>query len=140
MEGIPIDPIDPIESREKVSRDQVLNAYKKLAEKVGDPALLDGNDPEVISAGELFDTWRIKLDEETKGDEDAELRHNFEKTMLYVDAGFHDTKYLGDVLGWLVSDAHDANKDINNPSRINLRNDMAEAMKKIRSLLGSTKE
>ncbi|MDQ5968858.1 MAG: hypothetical protein QG579_15 [Patescibacteria group bacterium] len=125
------------ESAEKVSREEVLNAYKKLAIKAGDPAGLDRSDPEVAAAERLEQTWQQQGDVETQDDEDARLRHNFEKTMLYVDAGFHDPEYLKDVLGWLAQDAGDANKDTENPSRVALKHDMAEAMNKIRSLLGS---
>jgi hypothetical protein len=68
---------------------------------------------------------------------DASLRYNFEKTMLFVDAGFHDPGYLKDILGWLFQDAEDTKKDENNSTRVQLRKDMADAMRKIRRLLGS---
>ena len=125
------------ESSERVSREEVLNAYKKLAIKAGDPAGLDSADAEVAAAERLEQTWQEQGDVETQDDEDARLRHNLQKTTHYVDAGFHDPEYLKDVLGWLAQDAGDANKDTENPSCVALRHDVAEAMNKIRSLLGS---
>ena len=125
------------ESAERVSRGEVLNAYKKLAIRSGDPAGLDSNDPEVEDAERLERMWEKREEAETQEDEDARLRQKKKKTMLYVDAGFHDPEYLKDVLGWLAQDAGDANKDTENPSRVALRHDIAEAMNKIRSLLGS---
>ena len=129
--------VTPVESGEKVSRDQVLSAYKKLAGKAGDPAELDENDPEVISAEKLYEMWEARLSNETMSDGDAQLRHNFEKTMLFVDAGFHDPDYLEDVLDWLFQDANEASKNKENPSRIALRKDIAKAIKKVKSLLNS---
>jgi hypothetical protein len=66
------------------------------------------------------------------------MRHNFEKTMLFIEAGFHDTEYLKEVLGWLFQDADNATKDVDSPKRKQLRDDMAVAMRKIRSLLGES--
>jgi hypothetical protein len=124
-------------SGEKVSRDQVLDAFKKLTGKGTDPADLDENDPEVAEANKLFDRWSVQQEDKTKSDDDERNRHNFEKTMLYVDAGFHDPEYLKDVLGWIFQDAGDVEKDASNPDRVQLRNDMASAMRKIRILLGT---
>ncbi|MHB1316767.1 MAG: hypothetical protein ACYCZW_02825 [Minisyncoccota bacterium] len=122
------------ESGEKVSREKVLNAFKKLTRKGTDPADLDENDPEVEEANKLFERWGVQQE---SGGEDASLRHNFEKTMLFVDAGFHDPEYLKEVLGWIYQDVGDAKKDVNNPNRVQLRSDMVNAMNKIRKLLGS---
>jgi hypothetical protein len=124
------------ESGEKVSREDVLDAFKKLIGKGTDPADLDDNDPEVKEANRLFERWSAQQESEAQG-EDASLRYNFEKTMLFVDAGFHDPGYLKDILGWLFQDAEDTKKDENNSTRVQLRKDMADAMRKIRRLLGS---
>lgn len=114
---------------EKISKDRVINAYKKFVEKgVTSPDALDLDDPEVIEANSLFDRWQAQED---ANDE----RVNFEKTKLYIDVGFTDPNYLEDVLGWLLQDAHNAEKDINDPDRVQLRKDMAEEIKKIRNLL-----
>jgi hypothetical protein len=120
-------------SGEKVPREQVLEAFRKLVGKGTDPSDLDESDPEVAEANTLFEKWNMQQEAES-GDEDSQHRHNFEKTMLYVDAGFHDPEYLKDVLGWIFQSAGDVEKDTSNPNRVQLRNDMAKAMKKIRSL------
>ena len=53
-----------------------------------------------------------------------------------VDAGFTDPGYLDEVLkDWLVQDAQNAEKQDNNPKRVETRRQLAEAMKKIRNLL-----
>lgn len=114
---------------EKISKDQVIDVYKKFVERgITSPDALDLDDLEVIEANNLFDKWQAQED---SNDE----RVNFEKTKLYVDAGFTDPNYLEDVLGWLMQDAHNAEKDIDDPNRVQLRKDMAEEIKKIRSLL-----
>lgn len=120
---------ESIPTPENVSRDQVVDAYKKFAEQgYPDPGGLNLDDPEVIAAQDLFDKWAANQD---SNDE----RVNFEKTKLFIDAGFTGPAYLEEVLGWLLQDAHNAEKDINDPDRVQLRKDMAEEIKKIRSLL-----
>ena len=116
-------------SPEKVSKDQVVGAYRKFVERgITSPDDLDLDDPEVIEANNLFDKWQLQED---SNDEKV----NFEKTKLYVDAGFTDPNYLEDVLEWLMQDAHNAEKDSSDPDRTQLRKDMADEIKKIRSLL-----
>ena len=119
---------------EKVSKEQVIEAYKKFVERgITSPDALDLDDSEVIEANNLFDKWQ--------GQEDAnDKRVNFEKTKLYVDAGFTDPNYLEDVLEWLMQDAHNAEKDPDDPARTQLRQDMAQEIKKIRSLLRKPQE
>ena len=125
------------ESQEKTSREQVISAYKKFVERgITSPDKLDLDNAEVIEANELFYKWVAQEDLANENDEDTALRSNFRQTMLYVDAGFTDPAYLGDVLGWLVQDAQNAEKNTSNPSRVQLRHDMAEAIIKIRNLKG----
>ena len=122
------------ESQEKISREQVISAYKKFVERgITNPDKLDLDDPEVIEANKLSDKWMAQEDSASEKDDDY-ARSNFQKTMLYVDAGFTDPAYLGDVLGWLMQDSQNAEKDTSNPSRIQLRHDMAEAIIKIRNV------
>ncbi len=123
------------ESGERVSREEVVAAFKKLIGKVGDPADLDSQGPEVVEANKLFERWSVQGEQNSRG-EDESSRHNFEKTMLFV-AGFHHPEYLKDVLGWLLQDAENIPKDTENPTRIQLRKDMADAMRKIRELVGT---
>ena len=119
---------------EKVSKEQVIEIYKKFVERgITSPDVLDLDDSEVIEANSLFDRWQSQED---PNDE----RFNFEKTKLYIDAGFTDPNYLEDVLGWLMQDAHNAEKDPNDPARTQLRQDMAQEIKKIRVLLRKSPE
>ncbi|OGM98136.1 MAG: hypothetical protein A2735_00305 [Candidatus Yanofskybacteria bacterium RIFCSPHIGHO2_01_FULL_41_21] len=123
---------EQISTPEKVSREQALAMYRKFVERgITSPDALDLNDPEVIEANKLFEKWDAQ--ESVKGDFE---RHNFEKTKFYVDAGFTDSNYLGDVLGWLFQDAGDIEKQPDNPTRVQLRSDYAKEIKKIRDLLG----
>jgi len=122
----------------EISRQEVLDAYRKFVEQgITNPDTLNLTDPEVIEANDLFDRWQQQENIKSAGDENAEKRTNFEKTMLYVDAGFTDSAYLGGVLDWLSQDAQNAEKDLENPVRVQLRKDMAEAISRIRNLLNT---
>ena len=121
--------VDSVEKDKKVSKEQVIEVYKKFVERgITSPDALDLNDPEVIKANNLFDKWQAQED---SNDE----RVNFEKTKLYVDAGFTDPNYLEDVLGWLMQDADNVEKQADVPVLVQLRQDIAQEIKKIRSLL-----
>lgn len=114
---------------ERINKEQVIAAYRKFVERgMTSPDALDPNDPEVREANDLFQKWQ---EQEDANDE----RINFEKTKLYVDAGFTDPSYLKDVLGWLRQDAQNAEKDPDDHDRNQLRNDIAQEIKKIRGLL-----
>lgn len=113
----------------EVTRKRVIEAYKKFVERgIKSPDDLDLDDPEVIEANNLFHKFVAR---ENMNDE----KINFEMTKLYIEAGFTDPNYLEDVLSWLRQDAHDAEKDTDNPARTQLREDIAKEIKKIRSLL-----
>ncbi len=121
---------------EKISKEQVIAAYRKFVESgIKSPDDLDLEDPAVKEAHELYDKWRAQEDAAAEGNEEAERRANFEQTKLYVDAGFTDPEYLRDVLGWFSDDAGDVEKQPDDPARSQLRQDMADEMKKIRSML-----
>lgn len=123
----------PSFEQQEVTREQVIEAYKKFVERgITSPDDLDMDDPEVIEANDLYQKWRSQQD---PNDE----RVNFEMTKFYVDAGFTDSNYLEDVLSWLRQDAHNAEKDLDDPARTQLRQDIAEEIKKIRSLLKNQK-
>ena len=127
------------ESREKITREQVIGVYRKFVERgIDNPDDLDLDDAKVIEANDLFEKWMEQGDADSEGDEDREGRVNFERTMLYVDAGFINPNYLKDVLGWLSQDAQNAEKDKSNSNRVKLRKDIAEAMVKIRKLIHGT--
>lgn len=119
----------PSFEQHEVTRERVIEAYKKFVERgITSPDSLDLNDPEVVEANNLFHKF---VAQENMNDE----KINFEMTKLYVDAGFTNPNYLEDVLSWLRQDAHNAEKDTDNPARTQLRQDMAEEIKKIRNLI-----
>lgn len=114
---------------EKISKSQILDTYRKfIGRGITNPDSLDLNDPEVIKVNDLFEKWIASHD---ANDE----RVNFEKTKFYIDAGFTDPNYLKDVLGWLIQDADNLEKQTDNPARMQLRQDIAQEIKKIRGLL-----
>ena len=125
------------ESKKEITREEVINAYKKFVEQgIKSPDALDLENQEVKEANELFDKWRTQEDTRVEGNEELSHRINLSKTMLYVDAGFTDPDYLDEVLkDWLVQDAQNAEKQNDNPERVETRRQLAEAMKKIRKLL-----
>ncbi|MEK7568422.1 MAG: hypothetical protein AAB498_02245 [Patescibacteria group bacterium] len=125
------------ESDNKITREKVIDAYKKFVERgIKNPDDLDLEDSEVKEANELFYKWQEQEDKSAEGNEELEHRINLSKTMLYVDAGFTDPAYLDEVLkDWLVQDTQNAEKQNDNPERIETRRQIAEAMKKIRNLL-----
>ena len=89
-----------------------------------------------LRCNELFDKWREQEDESVEGNEESEHRINLSKTMLYVDAGFTDPVYLDEVLkDWLAQDAQNAEKQSDNPERVETRRQITEAVKRIRNLL-----
>jgi len=119
----------------EISRQEVIDAYKKFVERgITSPDNLNSADLEVIEANNLNDKWQAQEGKKSEGNEDSEKRTNFEKTMLFVDAGFTDANYLNDVLDWLSQDSQNAEKDSENTARVELRKDMSEAMKKIKKL------
>jgi len=125
------------ELKNEITREKVIDAYKKFIERgITNPDDLDLEDPEVKEANELFYKWQEQEDTRAEGNEELMHRANLAKTMIYVDAGFTDPAYLDEVLrDWLVQDAQNAEKQDNNPERVETRRQIAEAMKKIKKLL-----
>lgn len=124
-----------IESEEVIRREEVIDAYKKFVEQgIMNPNDLDFNDAEVMEANELFDKWRGQEDKQIGEDEESGHQINLAKTMLYVDAGFTDPGYLDDVLGWLAQDAQNAEKQKDDPERVETREQIATAIRKIRNI------
>lgn len=129
----------PTPESPQVSREEVINAYKRFSETgIGDPAGLDLSDPEVLKAHELYDKWMAQNDEEDTQHGEIWRRHNFDKTMVNIDAGFIDKNYLEDALEWLLQDAPDAEKIPDNVERAKTRDLLAAAIKKVRKLLEET--
>lgn len=129
------------EGREmQVSREMVIDAYRKFVERgITNPDELDLNDSDVKEANKLFDKWQAQEENRAGADEESEKRFNLARTMLYIDTGFTHPEYLKDVLGWLAQDSQNAGKIPDDPERAETRLQIAEAMKKIRSLLVSHK-
>lgn len=127
----------PTPEPEKITREEVVEAYKKFVERgVKHPNNLDLEDPEVREAHELFYKWIEQERGLAEGNEELKRRVNLSETMLYVDAGFTDPKHLDDILrDWLIQDAGRAEKQRDNPERVETRRQIAEAMKKVRALL-----
>jgi len=134
----PEEPIVLDESGEKVERDRVIEMLAPFS-YVGDPAHLDMNHPEAAKAEELAGQWILRGDVETAGDTEKSLKHELDKIMLYVDAGFHDKDYLEDVLEWLGQNAGDAPAESGNEARAALRREIASAIKKVRHLIAEKK-
>ncbi len=128
--------VEQNESAEQVSYDEVLDAFKKLSSKADDPQELDENDQEVKQAYKLFNNWSRQQELKTKNSHDDYMRFSLLQNMLFIEAGFHGKDYLEDVKSWLyVNDAPSFQKDIDNPERVKLRKDMADALRKVRNLL-----
>lgn len=102
------DTIDSPEITPHYSREQVIEAFAKFAERgASDPAELDLSDLEVIEANKIHDAW-VEQEEaraEQAGTEEARLLMNLELTPVFVDAGFNDKEYLEEVANdWLSQD------------------------------------
>lgn len=92
---------------EKISRQQIIDIYKRFADKgIRDPGNLDLNDPEVKKAQELENLWN----KQAEGTSNSH-RHNFEKTILMLDAGFTNPDYAAEVKEWLMLDLDDLTED-----------------------------
>lgn len=128
----------PSPEPKKIAREEVIALYKKFVDRgIKNPDNLDLKDPEVDEANELFDKWRAQEDALAKGNEELAHRVNLSKTMFYVDAGFTDPMYLDEVLKeWLLEDAQGTEKEHDNPERIETHRQIAEAIKKVKNLLG----
>ena len=127
------------ETPEEISREEVIAAYKPFLDQgATSPDALDLDDPAVAAANENFNRWQEQLDARGQGVPDAEYRNNLSKTMLYIDAGFADRNYLEDVLGWLMQDAQNAEKRVDDPVRAETRDLIAAAIKRVRGLLEQT--
>jgi len=130
------------QSEKKISREEVLEAYKKFADLgYSDPAQLgSADDPklnaEVKETQELEMKWMRQLDKESEGNPELQDRANLSKTMLWVDAGYHSPQYLDEVLNdWLVQDLQNVEEIEDRPGAAQTRLLILEAMKKIKRIL-----
>ena len=126
-----------ISPEKEITREGVISSYRKFVESgIKNPDDLDLENTEVKTANELFYKWQTQEDARAEGNEELKQQINLAKTMLYIDAGFTDSGYLEEVLNdWLAQDIQNAEKQINNPERVETRRQIAAAIKKIRNLL-----
>jgi vacuolar-type H+-ATPase subunit I/STV1 len=92
----PEKPVEP----EHYAREQVIATFRQFVERgITNPDDLDLNDPEVIEAKQILNSWEAEQQEIVKeaGTKAAELEYNFSRTVIFVDAGFSDPLYLEDV-------------------------------------------
>lgn len=129
------------ELKREITKDDVIAVYKKFVERgIKNPDNLDFTDPEVKEAEDLLLAWCEQEDQSANGDDELQLRANLAKTMFYIDASFDDPDYLDEILhDWLIQDSQNAEKQLDNPERIETRRQIAQAMNKIRSMLKSQK-
>ena len=112
----------------EVKREDVIAAFRKFVDRgITSPDALDLNDPEVIEANRLLDSWWEK---EEKSVPEGDKMANHVRTMIMVDAGFSDSNYLLDVLDWLNQDLENAEEaDLETADKIR------EAIARVRALL-----
>ncbi|MDO8470139.1 MAG: hypothetical protein Q7S84_03980 [bacterium] len=102
-----------------VTRDEVVAAFRKFAGRgITDPANLDRTDPEVQEANALLEKWVAQEEERTANDPAAARRFGIERTKIFLDAGFTDSEYAGDVTeDFLEQEAGDLENPPLNPER-----------------------
>lgn len=102
--------MNTINDRESLSRgidrSQVVEAFRELVVKfeAGDPAALPDCE-EAESANQLFQMFRTQEELRLSALDDPEqrLEYDFALTTLFVDAGFQDPNYIGEVANdWLI--------------------------------------
>ena len=76
----------------EVKKEDVIAAFKKFVDRgITSPDALDLNDPEVVEANRLLDSWWEK---EEKSAPEGDKMANHVRTMIMVDAGFTDPRNL----------------------------------------------
>lgn len=90
----------------KFTREQVVDAFKKFPQKgITNPDDLDLKDGDVINAYALLQVWVNGRKKELGEATETDLEFNFERSTIFVDAGFSDPRYLDEVAhDWLVQD------------------------------------
>ncbi|HET8574747.1 MAG TPA: hypothetical protein VFM02_01075 [Candidatus Paceibacterota bacterium] len=101
---------------------------------IGDPAELDLSEPEVQKAHELYYKWISEGDKKERCGE-AQRRHDLDKTMVNIDAGFTGKLYLENACDWIMQDAEKAGKIPGDNERSKTRDLLAKAIRKVRRLL-----
>lgn len=99
---------NPETTEPKFSREQVVDAFRKFPGRgFTSPDDLPLDDADVISAYALLQVWDNQQGICVKrlGTLESELRHELERSTIYIDAGFSDPDYLDEVANdWLAQD------------------------------------
>jgi hypothetical protein len=94
------------------NRDQVLAAFKKFVDRgIASPDDLPLDDPEVVSANAVLDSWGAEAQRRAEQNpaSDANLEYSLSRSTVHVDAGFDDPDYLEEVANdWLANDLQEA--------------------------------
>lgn len=125
------------ERNQEITREAVIAAYRPFVERgIKSPFDLDSRDLEVVKAHQLEARWREQEDEKAQGDKELGFRDHLSQTMLYIDAGFRDAELLKDTIDVLAEGEIDrVPKERDNPERVEIRNQMALALYKVKRLL-----
>lgn len=94
------------------SREQVVEAFRRFPQRgINNPSDLPETDPEVIEANNILDAWTKQAQDEArrKATPEANLEFTFDRSTIFVDAGFSDPDYLDEVANdWLAQDLQEA--------------------------------
>ncbi len=94
------------------NREQVIESFRKFPQRgIHSPDDLPETDPEVIEANNILDAWAQQAQGEAQraGTPEANLEFTFERSTIFVDAGFSDPDYLDEVVNdWLAQDLQEA--------------------------------
>lgn len=92
----------------RYNREQVIEAFRKFPKRgINNPDDLSESDPEVVEANNLLDAWTKQAQSEAqrKATPEANLEFTFDRSTIFVDAGFLDRDYLDEVANdWLAQD------------------------------------
>lgn len=94
------------------NREQVIGAFRKFPQRgINNPEDLSESDPEVIGANNILDAWTRQAQDRTQklATPAANLEFTFDRSTIFVDAGFSDPDYLDEVAhDWLAQDLQEA--------------------------------
>ena len=94
------------------SREQVIESFKRFPQRgIQSPDDLSEADPEVVEANNILDVWTKQAQDEAKrkATPEANLEFTFDRSTIFVDAGFSDPDYLDEVANdWLAQDLQEA--------------------------------
>jgi hypothetical protein len=96
------------------NREQVVATFRKFIDSgVASPDDLSLDDPEVVAANAIMDSWSDEAERSIRQGStfEAALEYTLSRSTVYVDAGFADPDYLDEVANdWLAQDLEAAEK------------------------------